>query len=319
MPTTDPSITVAALNAASQGINAVSTGTMHRANRRQAEKMFQWEVDTARENWRRQNEYNSPLQQMQRLKEAGLNPNLVYGNGAVAQGGSIASSSASAPPGQAPQFDLGGIVSGYLDAESKKVQIDNAKEVQKNLATERLLKEAQIGKINQDVINNVWDLERRKGLAPYQLTSLRTSIDQQLANIQNTNARTDLTKTQIPQVEAQTNMIIDSNARAAQMQPYNIRKIVQDTAFQLQNTLQKEYQNKNLNQFQLLQIKRQIELIDKNMKNIDSIINFRDLQAELQKMVNAGQDPRIIGDMFKGLVGDIFKGPKIIKNLFFKK
>jgi len=35
------------------------------------------------QNWKMQNEYNSPAQQMQRLKEAGLNPNLVYGKGAV--------------------------------------------------------------------------------------------------------------------------------------------------------------------------------------------------------------------------------------------
>lgn len=35
------------------------------------------------EMWNRNNEYNSPQAQMQRLKNAGLNPNLVYGNGAV--------------------------------------------------------------------------------------------------------------------------------------------------------------------------------------------------------------------------------------------
>lgn len=34
--------------------------------------------------WRRQAEYNSPKNQMARLKEAGLNPNLVYGSGSVA-------------------------------------------------------------------------------------------------------------------------------------------------------------------------------------------------------------------------------------------
>lgn len=32
--------------------------------------------------WERSNEYNNPLNQMNRLKQAGLNPNLVYGNGA---------------------------------------------------------------------------------------------------------------------------------------------------------------------------------------------------------------------------------------------
>jgi len=294
-------------NVLSQGINAVATGTTNRANRRHAEKMMQWEVNANRQNWQLQNEYNHPKQQMQRLKEAGLNPNLVYGNGAVATGGQISSASGRSPQGQAPQFDLGGIVSGYLDAEAKKVQIDNANEVNKNLKTERALKEAQINKTNQDVINNVWDLSRRQGLAPYQLIALKTSIDQQLANIQNTNTRTDLTTSQIGQTKAQTRAIIDQNARQAQIQPYNIRKIVQETAMQLQNTLQKEYQNKNLNQFQLLQIKRQIEMIDKNMKNIDSQINFRELQSEIQSMINQGQDPRVISDLFKGIIGNIFR------------
>jgi hypothetical protein len=303
----DAGLLSAGSNVLSQGINAVSTGTTNRANRRHAEKMMQWEVNANRQNWQLQNEYNHPKQQMQRLKEAGLNPNLVYGNGAVATGGQISSASGRSPQGQAPQFDLGGIVSGYLDAEAKKVQIDNANEVNKNLKTERALKEAQINKTNQDVINNVWDLSRRQGLAPYQLTALKTSIDQQLANIQNTNTRTDLTTSQIGQTNAQTRSIIDQNARQAQIQPYNIRKIVQETAMQLQNTLQKEYQNKNLNQFQLLQIKRQIEMIDKNMKNIDSQINFRDLQSEIQSMINQGQDPRVISDLFKGIIGKIFR------------
>lgn len=34
--------------------------------------------------WKKQAEYNSPVKQMERLKLAGLNPNLVYGNGSVA-------------------------------------------------------------------------------------------------------------------------------------------------------------------------------------------------------------------------------------------
>lgn len=45
--------------------------------------------------WQMENEYNSPEMQMQRLKDAGLNPHLVYGQGATAQGGSIGS----------PQYD----------------------------------------------------------------------------------------------------------------------------------------------------------------------------------------------------------------------
>ena len=32
------------------------------------------------EMWNKQNQYNHPLQQMARLQEAGLNPNLIYGS-----------------------------------------------------------------------------------------------------------------------------------------------------------------------------------------------------------------------------------------------
>lgn len=35
------------------------------------------------ENWQREVNYNSPVEQMKRLKAAGLNPNLVYGNGPI--------------------------------------------------------------------------------------------------------------------------------------------------------------------------------------------------------------------------------------------
>ena len=45
------------------------------------------------ENWEMQNEYNSPKNQMQRYYDAGLNPNLIYGNGSSSAGnaGSVSS------------------------------------------------------------------------------------------------------------------------------------------------------------------------------------------------------------------------------------
>lgn len=41
--------------------------------------------------WNRQNEYNSPAAQMQRLQSAGLNPNLMYGQGSVGTAGGLTS------------------------------------------------------------------------------------------------------------------------------------------------------------------------------------------------------------------------------------
>lgn len=60
----DP-ITASAL--ATTGINAVSQGLQNRANRRFQRQMFD-----------KTNEYNTPLNQVKRMKEAGLNPALMY-------------------------------------------------------------------------------------------------------------------------------------------------------------------------------------------------------------------------------------------------
>lgn len=48
--------------------------------------------------WRAQNEYNSPAQQMQRLEQAGLNKNLVYG------GGNVTGNTSSSAPEYSPVF-----------------------------------------------------------------------------------------------------------------------------------------------------------------------------------------------------------------------
>lgn len=57
--------------------NVQAVRETNQANRELAQ--YNWEQQVAM--WNRQNEYNSPLAQMSRLKDAGLNPHLVYGNG----------------------------------------------------------------------------------------------------------------------------------------------------------------------------------------------------------------------------------------------
>lgn len=59
--------------------------------------------------WNMQNAYNDPASQMQRLKDANLNPNLAYGNGSVANTSSSAIQTASAPTwqGEAPKVQKG--------------------------------------------------------------------------------------------------------------------------------------------------------------------------------------------------------------------
>lgn len=49
--------------------------------------------------WHANNDYNSPKSQMQRLEEAGLNPNLVYGNGAATHQATMATAGKSGAAG----------------------------------------------------------------------------------------------------------------------------------------------------------------------------------------------------------------------------
>lgn len=61
--------------------NTIASGVQNRKQRAWNEKMYNLQRSHALADWQRNNEYNSPAAQMQRLKEAGLNPNLMYGKG----------------------------------------------------------------------------------------------------------------------------------------------------------------------------------------------------------------------------------------------
>lgn len=78
-------------SAASSIIGGIGSALQARKNRKFAREMQQRQFDWQRkenelayernlEMWNKQNAYNSPAAQMERLKQAGLNPNLAYGN-----------------------------------------------------------------------------------------------------------------------------------------------------------------------------------------------------------------------------------------------
>lgn len=94
----------------------------------------QWDM------WNAQNAYNTPAAQMKRLKEAGLNPMLVYGSGshsfsagsmsasgASGAGGSLASSLVSGLFGRLTQRDKNELARQSLGLEKQRVQFTGAK------------------------------------------------------------------------------------------------------------------------------------------------------------------------------------------------
>jgi hypothetical protein len=123
----EPATISAASNVASATINAIAQGAQNRKTRKWNEAMYGKQREDALADWARTNEYNSPLQQMARLKEAGLSPHLIYGGGANSISSPVRSTDVKSWNPTAPQIDGGQIVSQYFGVQQQQ----NALEIQK--------------------------------------------------------------------------------------------------------------------------------------------------------------------------------------------
>lgn len=146
----------------------------------QNRKLAEYSYSKNLEQWNRSNLYNSPSQQMARLKQAGLNPNLVYGNGAVGN------SSGGSPQMQTPSYeldttkvtpDLMQTLGAYQSIELQKAQTDNVKASTQNqmqdvankaITNEILRSEADVKGINLNIL---------KETQPYQADKIKADSE----------------------------------------------------------------------------------------------------------------------------------------------
>lgn len=100
-----------------------------------AKELSKYQYDLNLEQWNRANEYNSPAAQMERLKAAGLNPNLVYGNGTDAAGKAAPSPSYEKPEVNAytQNYRMADALSGILDQALKAAQVQKVAQETENL------------------------------------------------------------------------------------------------------------------------------------------------------------------------------------------
>lgn len=172
------------INAGTQVANAFAQGLSNRAQRKWNEKMYSRQRADALADWQMQNEYNSPLQQMQRLKDAGLNPNLVYGNGAQTPSAQVRQSDMKSWSPQAVQFNSNSVLNSIYDVQVKQAQIDNMKTQRTVMEREARLKEIEA--VNKIISGkrSQFDLDLK--------TELRsTSIDLVKANLRKLNQDID--------------------------------------------------------------------------------------------------------------------------------
>ena len=79
--------------------------------------------------------YNDPANQLQRLRAAGLNPNLIYGSGSQSASGNISSS----PLQQRAPYNLGDMASKYLEYQAQVLSNQVARRTISNLEAQNQL------------------------------------------------------------------------------------------------------------------------------------------------------------------------------------
>lgn len=93
------------------------------ANIAQAQQQNQWNI----EQWNRENAYNTPLQQVARLKEAGINPGLAYANGQLmneaAQSPELTSASGQLRPGYIDPMLMANV--DLINAQTEKTKTES--------------------------------------------------------------------------------------------------------------------------------------------------------------------------------------------------
>lgn len=188
----------------SAGANLLSTAMTNRANERMQQQQNAWNLEM----WNRNNEYNSPAAQMQRLQAAGLNPDLMYGQNAGDSSGNSSSPAQGTNPIPKQPFHLDPLMLSQmrlLNAQAYKTDKEG------NIADIKAQNDEEFS-----YKQNLLDL----GLSAEQINYLSAlydktykEIDQIDQNIANMKQQWSILHEQINTQVAQTNLLIQQGKK----------------------------------------------------------------------------------------------------------
>lgn len=122
-PAIAPAVGAAAISAGGSILGSLLSGHQNYSN---TKKLMAYQNQMNIDNWKMENMYNSPGAQMARLREAGLNPSLVYSSGTDNTGGSIGSSSPASMAGNVDYSQaIPSAVNTYFSAKMQEQQFKN--------------------------------------------------------------------------------------------------------------------------------------------------------------------------------------------------
>lgn len=251
MPIKAEDLIVPGAGVLSTGINAATQINQNKQTRRHAIYMYDRQRADALADWEMQNEYNHPSAQMERLREAKLNPHLVYGNGATAEGGTVRSSNAPSWSPDAPKIDLNTPVMGFYDAQVKQAQIDNLRVMNTVQQQEALLKAAQ-----------TLDTLASKDTKNFDL-GLKTELKE---------TTIEAAKAALASTEAHTKTTLDANDRAAALQASTLQQAVENILNSRKSRAKTDAEIRHINQ-QIENLKK-----DHRLKELDISLKEKGIQ-----------------------------------------
>jgi len=268
-----------AVSIGGQLINWGSQGSMNKKTRQWNESMYDKQRANALADWDMQNAYNSPASQMQRYKDAGLNPNLIYGQSQTAQ--PVRSTDQKAWNPQAPSFNPSSALGAYYDVQQKSAQIDLLKSSQEVQDMDKKLKAAQILKLGADTDSTTWKTNYAQSIADISTEALLATVNKNLA---------------------QTKYTLDENARREAMQAPNLIMAAEKILLTRAQTAKTDAER--------AQIYQRIDLMKKDGK-------LKDFELELNHSGMTKGDPVYFRWLNELLDGDLHNipTPKEFKNM----
>jgi len=168
------------------GSNLGSTFYTTAWNKRESPRQRDWNEAM----WHKSNEYNSPAAQMERFREAGLNPNMIYGQGNPGNAGQVPSYERASM--QTPNIDLLGSYMGY---KKMGVEISNMEADTQLKERDQTIKFLQA--IGLEVDNEQQALNLMKSLELYDTDIEKGKLQLVLLGIQQTLGNKQITHQQI--------------------------------------------------------------------------------------------------------------------------
>jgi hypothetical protein len=250
----------AGADVAGAAINAWSGASQNKKQREWASNMYAQQRDDNIVFWNMQNQYNSPENQMRMYKEAGLNPNLIYGNGQFTKADSLRAPDAKMPQQTVPQWgDIGNAVgpaiNTYYNVQKQQQDLTiGAQQLQNLKANEELTKYKSLSEILKPDY-----LKALTGKTNLSTEQDREKFQYLLEGMQLTNNNI---RQRTKQAEAQTTYLGTSNSVMAQENDRRNKMVASTTS---------------------LNIAKSVELAAKTAHTYESINNLK----AVQRLVNS--------------------------------